>query len=86
MSIKRGDVVSHVTAAEWGVGKVVEASRDRVSILFNDGITRKIACSHFEHLLPAPHSSFLPVPADEPKVVPLKTVKAASGGKKKVKP
>jgi len=85
MSIKRGDVVSHSTAADWGVGKVVETGPDRVSILFNDGITRKIACSHLGLLLPAAHDSFLPASADLPKIVPRKAVKAAPVGKKKAK-
>jgi len=67
MSIRRGDVVSHSTAIEWGVGKVVEVSPYRVSIEFNDGTTRKIACSHFTSLLPADRASFIPF-APAPKV------------------
>ncbi len=86
MSIKRGDVVTHAAAAQWGVGKVVEVSPDRVSILFNDGTTRKIACSHFESLLPAAQSSYLPVPEVAPKVATRKAVQAAAGVKKKGKP
>lgn len=61
MSIRRGDVVSHSEAVEWGVGKVVEVSPYRVSIQFNDGATRKIACSHFTSLLPAEPSLFIPI-------------------------
>lgn len=60
MSIRKGDVVSHSTAVEWGVGKVVEVSDCRVSIHFNDGTTRKIASSHFASLLPAEPGSYLP--------------------------
>lgn len=64
MSIRRGDVVSHSIAIEWGVGKVVEVSPYRVSIEFNDGTIRKIASSHFKSLLPADSASFIPsVPA-----------------------
>lgn len=60
MSIRRGDVVSHSTAVEWGVGKVVEVSDYRVSIHFNDGTTRKIASSHFASLVPAAPGSYIP--------------------------
>lgn len=62
MSIKRGDVVSHSEAVEWGVGKVVEVTSLRVSIQFNNGIVRKIACSHFNRLQPAEPSAFLLIP------------------------
>jgi hypothetical protein len=62
MPIKRGDVVSHCEAIEWGIGKVVELTSQRASIQFNDGIIRKIACSHFTSLLPAERSLFLPIP------------------------
>lgn len=60
MSIRRGDVVSHSTAIEWGVGKVVEVNSYRCSIEFNDGTTRKISCSHFTSLLPADRASYIP--------------------------
>ena len=68
MSIRRGDVVSHSTAIEWGVGKVVEVSPYRCSIQFNDGTTRKISCSHFTSLLPAEPASFILTPAPAAKV------------------
>ncbi|TGU71569.1 DUF3553 domain-containing protein [Geomonas terrae] len=68
MSIKRGDVVGHCAAVEWGSGKVVEVTAKWVSIHFNDGVVRKIACSHFEKLTPAESSSFKPVPSVAPKV------------------
>lgn len=68
MSIKRGDVVTHSGAIEWGVGKVIEVSAYRVSIHFNDGITRKIASSHFMSLLPAEPASFKPVVPIDAKV------------------
>lgn len=86
MAIKRGDVVSHSLAAEWGVGKVVEVSPTKAAILFCDGVTRKIACSHFNKLLPAAQSSFLPLPEDAPKVVVQKAAKTTPGEKKKGKP
>lgn len=59
MSIRRGDVVSHSQAIEWGVGKVVEVTPFRISIEFCDGTTRKIACSHFTSLLPAEPALFV---------------------------
>ena len=67
MAIRRGDIVSHSTAVEWGVGKVVEVSSYRVSIQFNDGTTRKIASSHFTSLLPAEPALFVLAPVAAPK-------------------
>ena len=67
MSIRRGDVVSHSGAVQWGVGKVIEVGPYRVSIQFNDGCTRKIACSHFTSLLPAEPSLFIPALPPVPK-------------------
>ena len=60
MAIRRGDVVSHSKAVEWGVGKVVEVTVERISIEFNDGTTRKIAGSHAANLLPAEAALFVP--------------------------
>lgn len=79
MSIRRGDVVSHSTAVQWGVGKVVEVLGHCVSIEFNDGITRKIASSHFTNLLPADPASFVPIAPLVEKLAP----KAAPRPKKK---
>lgn len=70
MSIRKGDVVSHSTAVEWGVGKVVEVTAQRVSVQFHDGTTRKIASSHFTSLLPADPGSYLPVAPLVPKAAP----------------
>ncbi|HBA87955.1 MAG TPA: DUF3553 domain-containing protein [Geobacter sp.] len=75
MSIRRGDVVSHSIAVEWGVGKVVEVSPYRVSIEFCDGTTRKIACSHFTSLLPAAPALFIPISAP-PQKAPAKAPRA----------
>lgn len=61
MSVRRGDVVTHSEAMGWGAGKVIDVTAQRVSIQFNDGITRKIACSHLQYLLPAEAALFLPV-------------------------
>lgn len=60
MSIKRGDVVSHSEANAWGVGKVVEVAPLKVTVHFSDGMTRKIANSHWECLLPALSSLYHP--------------------------
>lgn len=60
MAIRRGDVVSHSIAVEWGVGKVLEVTGGRISIEFNDGTTRKIASSHSGSLLPAAAALFIP--------------------------
>jgi hypothetical protein len=63
MAIRRGDVVSHSKAIEWGVGKVVEVTLERISIEFNDGTTRKIAGSHVANLLPAAAALYIPCAA-----------------------
>ena len=59
MSIKRGNVVSHAGAIEWGVGKVVEVTALKATIQFSDGIIRKIASSHYTTLQPADPASFV---------------------------
>lgn len=59
MNIKRGAVVSHTGAQEWGTGKVLEVTELKATIQFSDGIIRKIASSHYEILQPAARSSFL---------------------------
>jgi transcription elongation factor GreA-like protein len=59
MKIKRGNVVSHSGALEWGVGKVLEVTPLRATIQFSDGITRKISCSHYTILNPVDAASFL---------------------------
>ena len=63
MIIKTGAVVSHPGATEWGVGKVIEVVSMKATIQFSDGITRKIASSHYINLQPADPASF--VQADE---------------------
>ncbi|MDA8430899.1 MAG: DUF3553 domain-containing protein [Geobacteraceae bacterium] len=82
MIIKRGIVVSHTGAVEWGAGKVMEVTPLRATIQFSDGITRKISCSHYTTLQPADAALFLlPAGSDAaPKV--RATVKRV----KKVKP
>lgn len=70
MAIKRGDVVSHREAVEWGVGKIVELGDTRASIHFNDGIVRKISSSHFASLLPAEPGSFMPASLPDLKAAP----------------
>lgn len=59
MTIKRGSVVSHTGAHEWGAGKVLEVTDVKATIQFSDGIIRKIAASHFMTLQPAARASFM---------------------------
>ena len=61
MTIKRGNVVSHPGAHAWGTGKVVEVTDLKATILFSDGITRKIASSHYTTLQPADPASFVQI-------------------------
>ncbi|MBJ6802550.1 DUF3553 domain-containing protein [Geomonas propionica] len=68
MSIKRGDVISHCGASQWGVGKVTEVCATWVAIHFNDGIVRKIVSSHLEDLHPADPKSFVPQAVVEQKL------------------
>ncbi len=81
MIIKRGVVVSHPGAMEWGVGKVVEVEAMRASIQFSDGIIRKIAASHYSQLLQADVAAFVELPEN----VPLVKVRATTTRVKKVK-
>lgn len=82
MSIKRGNVVSHTGAVEWGVGKVVEVTPLRATIQFSDGIIRKISSSHYTILQPADSALFLPLASSDP----LPKVRATAKRVKKVKP
>ena len=59
MTIKRGNVVSHTGAHEWGAGKVLEVTAGKATIQFSDGIIRKIASSHYATLQPAARGSFV---------------------------
>jgi hypothetical protein len=68
MTIKRGTVVSHAGALEWGVGKVVEVGPLKATIQFSDGIIRKIASSHYMNLEPGDPTSFVPIPDNVPVV------------------
>ena len=61
MNIKRGVVVSHTGAIEWGVGKVMEVASAKATIQFSDGITRKIAATHYAFLQPGDPAFFVPV-------------------------
>ncbi|GAB7025924.1 hypothetical protein JCM15764A_11720 [Geotalea toluenoxydans] len=81
MTIKCGKVVSHTVAQEWGTGKVVEVGPVSATILFSDGVTRKIASSHYTNLLPADPASFVPIP----EVIPVAKVRVAAKRVKKVK-
>ena len=68
MIIKRGTVVSHTGASEWGVGKVVEVLPFKAVIHFSDGIIRKIASSHYAVLQPGDPDSFVSIPVNAPGV------------------
>jgi len=81
MIIKRGNVVSHSGAMEWGVGKVVEVTPLKATIQFSDGIIRKIASTHYTILQLADAASFVPAAESIPVV---KT--RATPRKKLVKP
>jgi transcription elongation factor GreA-like protein len=81
MIIKRGIVVSHAGAMEWGVGKVMEVNDLKATIQFSDGIIRKIASSHYTILHPADSASFVS-PADS---TPVPKVRAVAKRVKKVK-
>ena len=81
MIIKRGKIVSHTGALEWGVGKVMEVAPLKATIQFSDGITRKIASSHYIILQPADPASFVPIPSSVPAV----KVRATPKRQKKVK-
>lgn len=78
MIIKRGIVVSHTGAIEWGVGKVVEVTPLKATIHFSDGIIRKIASSHYTVLQAADSASFVPIPDSVP------VVKARATPRKKI--
>lgn len=66
MTIKRGNVVNHAGAIEWGAGKVMEVTPLRATIQFSDGIIRKIASSHYTILQPADPASFVQIPDSVP--------------------
>lgn len=68
MIIKRGRVVSHAGAIEWGAGKVIEVAPLKATIQFSDGIIRKIASSHYAILQPADAAAFVPIPDSVPNV------------------
>lgn len=84
MIVKRGSVVSHAMAQEWGIGKVVEVNDIRATIRFNDGMVRKITSSHFPSLQPADPASYLP-PVEKVPVVKVRTPRAVSAKTKKAK-
>ena len=81
MIIKRGNVVSHAGAIEWGTGKVMEVAPLKATIQFSDGIIRKIASSHYTILHPADPAFFVPLPA----IVPVVKARATPKRLKKMK-
>lgn len=81
MIIKTGVVVSHPGASAWGTGKVLEVAALKATIQFSDGITRKIASSHYATLQPADPASFIATAES----TPAEKVKAAPKKPKKIK-
>lgn len=81
MTIIAGNIVTHQGALEWGAGKVIEVSTAKATIEFSDGISRKIAASHFGILQPADKASYTPPPAAE--AAPAKAKRAPRAIKKK---
>jgi len=81
MIIKPGNIVSNTGALQWGVGKVMEVAPLKATIQFSDGITRKIASSHYIILQPGDPAAFVPIPGGVPAV----KVRATSKRQKKVK-
>lgn len=79
MIIKTGVLVSHPGACAWGVGKVVEIANLKATIQFSDGITRKIASSHYATLQPGDPTAFVPTSestlAEKAKAAPRKPKK-----------
>ncbi len=70
MAFKPGSVVNHVGAEQWGAGLVMEIFDNKATIQFSDGISRKIAASHYSSLeLTDPHS-FVPPVATLPVIKP----------------
>jgi hypothetical protein len=59
MKLQTGIIVSHSSAPQWGAGKVMEITQDKVAILFSDGETRKITASFLGALVPADPSTYL---------------------------
>lgn len=84
MIVKRGCVVSHAVATDWGVGKVIEVNDFKATIQFNDGMVRKITSSHFTDLKQADPASFVP-PEALPAVTKGRAVSTAPKKPKKLK-
>jgi hypothetical protein len=82
MIVKRGCVVSHTVAQEWGIGKVMEVNDVRATIQFNDGMIRKITSSHYMSLQPADPASYQP-PCEKVPAAKVKAVRVAAPKKPK---
>jgi hypothetical protein len=66
MIIKTGKIVCHSGALGWGAGKVLDVTAAMATIQFSDGISRKIAASHFSTLQPADSAFYSPPPDAAP--------------------
>ena len=78
MIIKTGKIVSHAGALGWGAGKVLDVTAAMATILFSDGVSRKIAASHFSTLQPADTASFTPPPEAAPAVKARRTSRTST--------
>ena len=63
MIVKLGNIVIHTGVNAWGAGKVVALAPCNATIQFSDGVTRKIAATHFNILEPASPGTFIPTAA-----------------------
>jgi hypothetical protein len=83
MTLKTGNIVNHTVALEWGAGKVLAVTPTMATIEFSDGISRKIAASHFHALQPAEAAAFSPA-TEIAQTKPVKKRSAAKSPKKKI--
>lgn len=78
MIIKTGKIVCHAGALGWGAGKVTGVTTAMATILFSDGVSRKIAASHFSTLQPADSASYSPPPEAVPAVKARRTTRTTT--------
>jgi hypothetical protein len=59
MKVKRGDIILNTAVKSWGAGKVLDVADLNATIQFSDGVTRKIASSHYHILEATDHAAFI---------------------------
>lgn len=69
MVIKRGSFVRHAGMQDWGTGKVMDVADFNATIQFSDGVTRKIASSHYGVLVAGDPATFVANEATVPEVI-----------------